>query len=208
MRCKYPERDLSQRLDNSVCMYGGNPVYVRVSPEGGGILDLYDLDQNIPGILSRIKYNDPLFDISTPPLGFIQARQEMAMFVMRRPVRVYKQGLSNENILILGVGFGANFPERISVRSLPVKRMIANNYPTLIEALKTLEESKDNKSIAISRDICLEYVHKNRIIHVYYRDPKEPVGWMIVGTRTVIIPSSENGWVVSKYLSGLTWEVK
>ncbi len=207
MRCKYPTRDLSQRLDSTVCMYNNIPVYVRYTGESD-ILDLFDLDQSNNKPVNRIRASDPLFDISTPPLGFIQATPDSVCFLMRRPLRVYKQGLSNENVSFNSIGGSKNKLEQRSIRSKAVKDMILNRYKNLDAALNELTNATRDCSIAISRDVCLEFVHKNRIIHVYYRGVDEPVGWMILGTRTVIVPSNDFGWVISKYISGLTWEVR
>ena len=96
MSCKYVTlKDLTDRLDSTVCRYGGKLVYVRVKPTGPEVnLHLYDWP-NVNSVIKTIKPDDPLFDISLLDLGYfnyVSNGENFALYPYRLSSKKYKQG--------------------------------------------------------------------------------------------------------------------
>jgi len=202
MRCKFSERDIPQRLDHTICRFKGFPYYVRSN--GGKLLFLYRLN-NTKGVQDHeISADDALFDVSTPPLGYCQASSGRVLYVTRRPNRIYKQGLSSDAVAARGL---RGESPGIQIRTKEFENMIVGVYPSLEATLKEFPKHKEEDwETAISRDIALKWRHKLEIIQVYYKN--DDVGFMLNGTNTVIVPNSGMGWIVSRYLSQLNWQVQ
>jgi hypothetical protein len=202
MRCKYPERDLSQRLDMTVCRYDGHPYYVRYRERGQ--LQLYDLKSGGKKLALTIDPNDEKFNISTVPLGYVQTSPDSVAYLSRRPNRVYKQGIHSDalNTRFLTPEYRHSF----SMISEAFENMVLGQYPRLQDALEVLRRSEIDKEIAIDRNIALKVIASLKLIHVYYKG--EVSGWIIPDTSIVVIPSSEMAWVVSKHFEGFSWEVR
>jgi len=201
MKCRYPDRDLTARLDNSICRYQGVPVYIRHTDANE--LTLYLLN-NLQIVFKRISSDDEDLDISTIPMGYYQYTPRQVVYVSRRPVRRWKQGVEADalDFKFLNV---AN-ARHINIYTKAFEDMVMGRYPSLEETLKNFESSEETMEIAIHRDVVLEYLPNLKLVHVHYKG--EEVGFLILGTKTVIVPSSERAWVISYHLSGFTWEVK
>jgi hypothetical protein len=117
--------ELVTRLRRSVIMYKGSPVYV----EGvdGMTLQLTQLETGEP---LSVKSSDTGFDIGSPLLGYVNT-DGGAVYVMRRPIRLYKQGLSTENLTVRG---GRGFNERY-LKDKSFSNMLLNIYPKLPSVL-------------------------------------------------------------------------
>lgn len=203
MRCKIPERDLAQRLDNTICRYDGKPVHVMFT--GGNSLELTSLSNK--KIRFTIQSDDPLFDISTIPMGFLQSSPVSVVYCRRRPIRAWKQAVSPDNIEYTFISKEAQEQGIPPLSSAAFENMILGNYPDVNHALEVLFSSSDrNMEVAISRDIALLWKHKLQLTYVFFK--KEEVGFIVKNTNTVIVPDNENGWIVSKYLSNFNWKVK
>lgn len=203
MRCKFPERDLSQRLDHTICRYKGHPYYLRYL--GDGSFNLFPLEtvRKVTKSSMVIKASDEFLDISTPPLGYFQATQNNVFYVSRRPNRVYKQGLSLDSIS------GKDLKNKnvvIDPWCKSFEDMILGVYPSIEYTLNGFTGSERDKEIAISKDITLEWKHKLQLVLIHYKN--EEVGFMQIGTNTVIVPNTNMGWVVSRYLSQFNWRVQ
>lgn len=204
MKCKFSERDISQRLDATVCRYRGHPYYVRYRDRN--LLTLYTLDSGGKKEYLSIHPNDEDFDISTVPLGYMQFDPNTVVYLSRKPSRMWKQGLSPDGLQI--VFHNANIVRYANVTMLcsAFQNMVLDVYPSLNEALSELRRSEKDKEIAISRDIALKININLKLIYVYYKT--EEVGWIVPDTNIVMVPSSEMAWIVSKHLNGFTWEVR
>lgn len=198
MRCKYPERDLGQRLDGTICRYMGKPVYVRYRERGE--LHLYSLASGGRELERTIDPNDPEFDISTVPLGYMQDTTETVVYVSRRPARIYKQGVSVDSLLFTPMS-GSRLSHTWVQQSF--YNMVIDDYPPLRESINRLSRSEKNLEVAVGRDLALK--SKGGIVFVHFKGME--VGFIIPQTNTVSIPSGELAWVVSKHLSGFDWEV-
>lgn len=200
MRCKIPAADLSARLDNTICMYEGKPVHVRF--EGGNLLNIRPLGSRENGKI--IPSDDDNFDVSSPPLGYIQSGSNV-VYLTRRPSRIFKQGLCAETIHYATINKNPNV-RLPSFNSVGMADMISGNYPNVDTAIEKLYRDGTDQEIAISRDVALKLNPKLRIIYVFYKN--EEVGFMIEGKKRVLVPSLENSWVVSMFLSEYNWEVE
>jgi hypothetical protein len=204
MKCKIPERDLQARLDNTVCRYRGVPYTVRCV--GANQLNLAPLDKDYPPTV--IYANDEEFDISSVPLGFVQINKNQVCYISRRPARIYKQGLSPESVIIEYISKDAriNNEGRFNIFTKPFSDMVLEKYPPLLEVLKGLPTIDVPIEVAVSRDVALQYDPVLKISYVYYKIDK--VGFIMNGTKKVIVPTSEKAWVITNYLYELEWEVE
>ena len=210
MRCKYLPQDLTARLDDSVCRYRGEPVYVRVN---GDRLRLFDLT-NMQKWKWEIIYTDPEFDISSPLLGYmntdvINLSNNKCYYVRRKPVRRYKQGF---NLVASTFSMLDGTLERkrdISslMYSKGMKECITGVYPTLDQVLDFFKKNfKPGETLeaAVTREIALQ-VGKNGVVNVFYKEFE--VGWMTLKENVVHIPSGDWAWVISKFMQPLNWRV-
>lgn len=205
MRCKFPERDLSQRLDSTVCRYKGFPYWVRCVNRG--VISLYSLSSGGKKCLYEINPSDIDFDISTVPLGYVQITQDIVVYMSRRPNRLYKQGLSADACSYKFTP-GNNFKVNATFFNQAFEKMVCGEYPDLRDVLHNLRKSEVEKEVAISRDIALKYNPNLKIIVIYFKGEDNEVGWIVPDTNIVIVPSSEKGWVVSNHLLGFSWEIR
>lgn len=121
---------------------------------------------------------------------------------------MYKQGVCHDNIRwsFLNDDTRNLSGKECSFNNKGFKDMIQGVYPSLEEALKLLPSKGRNHEIAISNNIALVWKEKLRLTYVYYKT--EEHGFIVDGTRKVIVPKDEFGWVISHYLSGFDWEVE
>ena len=201
MRCRIPDRDLTQRLDQTICRYKGHPYYVRHGDMN--TLYLYDLE-NRQTRLHVINKNDVELDISSVPLGYLQLNKYITCYVSRKPARIYKQGVTLDSLNVDPLpGDRASI---INIYSKAFKDMILGNYPPLFQTVEMLRASPESMSVCISRDIALKWDPKFMLIYVYYKN--EEAGWIPDRSHTVIVPGREQAWIVSKLLHGFGWEIQ
>jgi hypothetical protein len=207
MRCKIPLRDLSLKLNDTICRYKNKPVYIKVAD---GTLCLYELTSAGQKWFKVIKSDDPDLDISSIPLGYIQYNHRV-YYLTRIPMRKTKQGLSAGTLRITSLKSTSNSKGLSSalIWSQAFVDMVLDQYPSLQDSMKLLRKhySLDTKfcgEVALSRDIAIS-INEMGIIEVYYKT--QFVGWIQPDRFTVHVPKSDLGWVISKYLSGLSWEI-
>lgn len=205
MKCNIPINDLTQRLHDSICRYNNIPVRIRVDP-GSDVLQLYSLAGQKVGVT---KSSDELLDISGIPLGYIQIGPDAVVYVRRKPARIYKQGVNNDSVSWSFMSRDSALKYKPTLFSKEAENMITGVYPSLEQAIKLLKIPNPNRpstEIAISRDIAMRYDHEMSITYVYYKGMK--VGYIIKDSNTVITPSNEMGWVISRFLSRFSWIVE
>ena len=209
MRCKYQDRDLGQRLDQSIVRYKGHPYYVRHIDVN--ILSLYEVDGHRKDPILNIRSDDGYLDISTVPLGYFQLMPNIVVHATRVPSRQFKQGI-HESILKM-----ESIPKSIEARNFRwtiyctgFKNMILGRYPTALEALATFRRwtNSSNCEIAIHKDVALEFVPEMGITNVYYKNENPPCGWIPKNSRTVVVPNSEKAWIISMYLEHFGLEIE
>lgn len=206
MRCKIPSADLSLKLHDSICRYKGEPVYIRVDRAG---LYLYKLT-NTSTQFAIIKPNDPDFDISSVPLGYVQAKNEV-VYLTRIPVRKTKQGLDIRSIRVRKLVDNAAYSKSSNTAYVFQQGfidMVTGKAPELKDSLKELrgkyaKDEKCNAQVVVSRNIAM-WINEMGIINIHYKG--DFVGWVQPNGDVVHVPSTGKGWVVSKYLSHeLSW---
>lgn len=206
MRCKIPANDLSQRLNETICRYDGKAVRVRYA--GGHTLQL--LNPHNGGEVALINSDDPKLDISSVPQGYVQLLPSCVVYASRKPLRMYKQGTTNECLSIEYMTPSKRNLARLNVFSKSFADMVDNKYPSFEKAFELLKikEHDDDKTteIAISRDIALKRIHKLELIIVYFK--KVEVGFIAKDSNTIVTPSDQMGWIISKHLSQFSWKVE
>lgn len=202
MRCKYSDKDLAQRLDHTICRYDGLPYAVRYA--GKNELWLYSVPSRREGDpVLRINSEDPRFDVSTVPLGYVQETDKMVIYAYRRPTRMYKQGMHAD---ACGGRTLTNQVYSPTMFSKPFENMITGTYPSLENTLEKFKKVDDrDHEVAISRDIALRFTHVSKLVFIFYKN--DEVGWMRLGTNTVVVPNTNKGWIISKYLSHFNWKI-
>lgn len=211
MHCKYLPQDLNARLNNSICRYEGVPYQVMV--EEGARLSLYNLGSGER--FKRIDFDDPLFDISTPPLGYVNFRVG-TLYLVRTPVRRYKQGIDIGNTAWFELPEtkferqkrqhrGERYQSRNgNLFSVEVKDMILGNYRPLREVIESLRGGQF-VSRAISREVAFK-IDAVGLMSVFFKN--ELVGHVFPGRNVISVPTSEKAWIVSAHIEGIGMEVE
>ena len=175
MRVKYNKRDYTQRLDNGVVFYGDEPMLLRVHDNFFRLYHLATIGYSDEHI--DVSFDDPLINIQAPKLGFVNNKNLSAEYLMRMPVRAYKQSLCLRNL----IGFSplTNREDNCKSKFKDIYYTLKNQYPTVDVTLHNL---KTDQCVAVSRDIAL---HKDSlgIIKVWYKTL--PVGFMSPLSTTV-----------------------
>lgn len=204
MRCTFRGHDLDQKINKTVCRYDGVPYFCRTM--NGSHVILYHLTDNLE--FKTITVDDDRFDVSSIPLGYYQATPDVVEFMERKPHRKWKQGIDETNVTVTTIS--REIPYRPTCRfglyTQGFINSVTGKFPDMMTALGTLRNKDHNSQIAISRDIAIEWIADLQIIHVYYKT--KLVGFIPSGSLTVYVPTSDMGWVVTKYLSCFNWEVK
>lgn len=188
MRCKYLPQDLEARLHGGIAFYNKEPVKVII--EDGRIV-LY----TFPDMkrFKAIEENDELFDISAPRLGYVNYNSD-AIYVYRIPERRYKQTLTISPLRFETKGLGF-YPEDI-FESFAFKKMLLNEYPSLNDALKSLEDGANSR--AITRDLAIKKNNITKRLHLFVKD--KAVGKLSRDNRTFEIKKGLDPAVIDKFI--------
>lgn len=208
MENKLGENDYSARLDNSMCRYEGEAVFVRVMSRKQ--LNLYkpsDIHAEKP--FKAIDPRDPKFDIESVPLGYL-SYQNKVFYITRGAYRRFVQGVTEKSITIDPIpGSGISLQKGINARNLlytsAFEDMVADRYPAFDRLFEHITRADGFCEVALSRNVALA---KNPlgVVNVYFKN--DLVGWMAPGSRVVHVPDNEMGWVVSQYIRDLNWTVE
>lgn len=194
-------QDIQRYMCGCILRYDGVPygtTYVSATK-----IALYKLDQfNKPMAVKvhEVSPYDEKLDIESPPLGYFNY-EDQAQYVERQPYKQFSQGLTDRNTCIYNIN--GNRIMEASIYCQGVEDMILGKYPTLEECWEKLNSQA---SIAISRDVALSREKKGFPTIVHYKD--EVVGFISPGTMKVVVPTSDRGWIISKYLAPFSWEVE
>lgn len=151
----YNREDLSMKLDRTICMYKGSPVFIVVNrhadPSNGVDVVGYPLGaEMIPANAINIKVSSKQFDDRSLPLGYINYNGS-AYYLTRVPWRRNLQAISATNVTST-----PRIPGDDRYRYFTSKAMeacILGRYPSKDEALKVL--GRGATSLAISRSVAL-----------------------------------------------------
>lgn len=195
MPCLYDtERDLIDRLHQTICRFQGKAVLVTVETKSS--LALFDpVDRS--KLLTKIKPNDPDFDISSPELGYMN-HDEKVLYVERLPQRRFRQGLTYECCSTYDVtGEGGARPMLSQyMQSSGLVDMIEGRYPKFREAQILLQKGAA-KEIAVSRDIAFKMLDCGLIL-VYCKC--HDVGYILPESFDIDYKTTETSWVVDRML--------
>lgn len=155
MPCLYETyKDLSDRLDGTICRYEGNVVFVRVSmaddDEERPVVYLYDWPQT-DKMIKEIEPNDPAFDISLIDLGYMNyicGNKNVVLYPYRSSSKKYKQGTSTGNCFTKNIDGTPSDYGSHSMQSQGFVDMVNRKYPPLA-ALEL------HKELALSRDVAV-----------------------------------------------------
>lgn len=162
----HAEEDKTRRLNNTVCLYDGQPVYVvtRVGwrsdkPLGEEEVYITDLGKSCdvydPVDWKRVSYTSDSFSYEAFPLGYVNYKGS-CYYLVRAPVQAQSQGLCSSNLIL-----PSDCWHRIWM-SLQMADCILNKYPTLTDALKEVT-TKQVDSIAFHRRFCLGRFGRTKI---------------------------------------------
>ncbi len=212
MKCHYDRlEDVQQYITNGVFRYDGKAVYVHKvlkDKKGEGFIQIAPIEKMDETF--DIDVYDDLFDISFPDLGYINLEEKdkaekkvlKVGFLAKKFNRQFNQGLTNRNTTLLDIE-GKPIPYANYLYTKAVQDLIQNRYPSFEDAWGML---KGDNEVAISRDVALKSLKDSGLILVFYKTTN--VGWVTPGSTTVIVPTSDMAWLVSKYLREFTWEIQ
>lgn len=206
MRVKYLPQDVNARLDEGICFYKGLPYVIHTRDGNGTVGVLRTLTGKGKPISVPLTSED--LDISAPELGYINYNNQ-AYYAMRSPDRKYKQTLQYSSMVATVCGSSkiiGGDSIHVALYSDAGEKMFLNQYPSLPEAL-TFVNTKEgkNKSMAFHRDVAV-LKDSFGIIRVYFKGNE--VGRIKPNTKTVIVPSGDLAFVVSRYLENFDWKVE
>lgn len=201
MKAKFLVQDYQARLHGGVILWGGIPHIISTDGESLNILD-------IPGGRPVARNIDPHhndLDISSFELGYINTPRG-AYYLTRMPQRQYRQSLTQGHVVEYHLSFGGIEKQRVGRSQWLMSEHFVNAYrnpfPRFDAALEMLDD--EVSSVALSRDIAITKDELG-IVKVWHK--LEMVGFIVPGTRTVRVPATDKGWVISMYLSELEWEI-
>jgi hypothetical protein len=199
--------DYTARLHNTVVCYRGFPVLLSVLGSSEfQISPVHKKSQLQPQI---IKPNDPLLDISTPPLGWFDYNDpngyRCAHYIERVPTRQFHQGLIAGNIRLYYLSGNKILGglDRHAHMSKGYEDLVLGNYQ---EVGKNLERLKipDVLSVALSRNIAVSK-KEEKLYSVFYK--REEAGYIIPGKNVVKVPNERFSAIIIRFLKEIPWEV-
>lgn len=159
------QEDLTQRIDGTVCMWAGEPYYVRtVGKIRYPNVDLYKLEPQAYKPEMSVDHTDSRFVDRSFPVGYMNYNMQ-AYYLARVPYRQYNQSI-RQSSLISSCGT-LNQYDSGWFNGQPFYDMIKEKYPSVLEARNNLENGYNG--VAISRDVAMKYVDR-RILGLYYKD--------------------------------------
>ena len=200
MACGYStSKDLDQRLNNTMCRYGGLPVYVRT--DGDKELFLYDPVDN-KQLIKKIKPSDPLFDISIMEVGYFNYTGKYGdgvRYAIKLPTKQWKAALTG--LTFLGID-GSKSHSIEGMCNQGFVDSLLGKFPAITDSL-SLVSSGQIASLAISQDVAFGKTPVG-VTFIYYRT--KPVGWVAPNEHKVNVVNHDYKWVIERLLtrSGLT----
>lgn len=209
-------KDLSERLDGSICRYKGRPFYVKIGASNEVFLN--DLTFRKGGAEHTISAQDPDFDISTIEATYVNyepsadqirhgvKKDQRVYYISHKPTKKYKQGLYLSYSSVQTIDGKANneVPNEYVGQSQGIIDAINDEFPPIPAVLMKFKEHPVGKELeyAVSADIALKKTPVG-VIFVYYRT--FTVGWMAPNSNQLTVVDDELKWVVDRYLSRLQW---
>lgn len=163
---EYLSRDDARlRLNHTVCMYQGKPVYVRLDQEDFEsqyecrVLDLHKVN-NGGGRGKKVDYRDDAFEAKNIELGYCQTGTN-AVYLSRLPIRHNQQGLKQESVMCEPSSIGYDF------YSEDMAHCIMGKHRSLKTALAMLNDGYEK--IPLSRTLAVGWLDRTKIA-LYYKE--------------------------------------
>ncbi len=141
-------RDATMRLEGTIILYKGKSAIVRGVNEDLtlSIRRLHD-DKDF----DRVKQTSKFVELRAPCLGYVNT-ERAALFAMRTPARMWKQGLSMRSVRFKNNG---RMPPHV-IDNKVLAKCLDNDYPTIEEAMGSFISTNPfkpdiPKSVAFSR---------------------------------------------------------
>lgn len=142
-------RDVELRLRHSVVLFESKPVIV---------MDVQDVENVVvqdilSGDVKRVKVAELDLQPSHAPLGYVMTQHGVYM-AMRKPVRKFKQGLTQDNLIVKGVlqKRGEDVPRRaVHFSSIELAKTMIGDFPDIGKAFKMVRRG-DARIVPFSRD--------------------------------------------------------
>ena len=124
-------RDATMRLEGTIIKYGGKASLVLGITERALKLQIVRL---CDGEGFTVGQRDKKVELVPPCLGYVNTGKH-AFYAMRKPARMWKQGLSPRNIVYIGRGMGPPIPNEVLAKCLD------NDYPSVEKALASFKST-------------------------------------------------------------------
>lgn len=188
MKCRYVGGDIKKYLEECFIRYEGVPYYASVD---GQSVHLVDLETR--STVKVVRGDDPLLDISSITLGWVNINKYFAVHIKRQPYRRWKQGVAFSNITIFKLA-NKDEHEEVSKNSLlnrEFKNSILGIYPSYEDAFR-LVTTKKRVSVAISNTIAVKRVAST--LEFYFDEEK--FGEMSLEEKGVVkVKKNDYSWV-------------
>lgn len=180
--------DAQMRLQNSVVLYDGEPVYITDISQGGegdpkeDVFRVYACPLPYDGAQKPLRkfISSRKFDLAPFPMGFMNYRGR-AYYCSRLPRRQQRQGLSTATFQAFDILTQDPSDVRLE-RLLPEKEFfncIKGTFPSFPEALRLIEKA-DVMSVAFSRSFAVaKDDDMEELVFLYHK--KEKVGFIMEG---------------------------
>lgn len=149
-------RDARMRLNDTIGLYKGKPVLIKVNQDDPvNTITLTPLQQSQGYV--KIKCTDPHLELHQFNMGYANTNRG-AQFWSRMPARIQRQGITSENTFCDG--------ERVSIRALLSKTfsdMLMNVYPSYDEALENVTNGQ-RTSMAFSNEFCITALDEHNLV--------------------------------------------
>lgn len=162
----WSREDVRMRLNRTICMHKGVPVYVTVDEHGpseGNMVETWPLGSSKGP--TYVDYTDDNFEYKAPPLGYAFWKGR-AHYISRLPERRQRQGLTVDSLVIeppLPDGRRGDL-----FRSKAVVECITGKHRSVSDALIMVERG-DAESVPIHRQVAIGWVDTNRTLGLFYR---------------------------------------
>lgn len=144
------DRDANRRLDYTICMWKGEPKYIRykAEPDLSFACYIYNLKKDMGDKGTKVDYKSDDFSIEVPPLGYVNIGGD-AYYIERSAIRDQRAGLPLEATRYPH----GKVPDDI-IRSQGMYDMLMNVYPSIKEVVNDLERGRAI-SMAFSRNYAI-----------------------------------------------------
>ncbi len=178
---RFEDAAYAQRhLNNGYVIYDGKPYYI--SCLEGFKYRLYEIRSEKGLVFKEINVqNDPLLELTSPVLGYMNTHNGDAMYIVRRPSRQWKQSLDETQCSHFSANsrtWGFCAPGQFMVKSFA--DMINGKYPKFEDIEKGMRANPFVLNKAISKDFAIsgkqakfELLCKAEVLGTYFQQTRQ-----------------------------------